>query len=240
MRITNFHTFYNEELAMPDKVSEISLNQSDYEVNYQSSHVYRDYGKRVLDIAISLVLLPFILPLVALLALFVARDGASPIYAHERVGRGGRRFRCYKLRSMVANSAEVLEDLLATDQDARKEWEQDRKLSEDPRVTRLGNFMRRTSLDELPQFFNVLRGDMSLVGPRPVTAAELPRYGRNLHHYLSLRPGLSGEWQVSGRNEVSYAQRVQMDANYERNLNFGRDFRIIAMTAMVLVRKTGK
>lgn len=225
---------------MPNKVSEIFLNQSDYELNHSNANVYRDHGKRALDIGITLLLLPFVLPVIIALALFVARDGASPIYSHERVGLRGRRFRCYKLRSMIPNSQEVLKSLLAEDPDARREWERERKLSCDPRVTRLGDFLRRTSLDELPQFFNVLRGDMSLVGPRPVTAAELPLYGRHLHHYLALRPGLSGEWQISGRNDVSYAQRVQMDAKYERNLNFRRDFGIILSTALVFVRKTGK
>jgi len=175
---------------------------------------------RVFDICLAIMLLVLLAPLMLMLTIaVVAQDGASPVFAHRRYGRGGRTFMCYKFRSMAADADARLARLLATDPAARAEWALDHKLRNDPRVTRLGNFMRRTSLDELPQLVNVLRGEMSFVGPRPIVAAEVSRYGRHFHAYCSIRPGVTGIWQISGRNDTGYRRRVAMDSLLARRLS---------------------
>ena len=196
-------------------------------------------AKRALDIAGAGALLLLGAPVFLLLALLVRADGGPAFYAHERIGRGGRRFGCLKFRSMVVDSAARLEALLAADPAARAEWEATRKLRHDPRITWIGRFLRATSLDELPQLINVLRGDMSLVGPRPVVAAELAaHYGAAAEHYLSVRPGITGLWQVSGRSDTSYAQRVALDVRYATNPSLLEDVRILLRTpAAVLLRR---
>jgi exopolysaccharide production protein ExoY len=166
-----------------------------------------------------MLLLMVLSPLMLVLLVAVsAQDGAAPFFAHRRYGRGGRTFLCYKFRSMAANADARLARLLATNPAARAEWMLDHKLRNDPRVTRLGVFMRKTSLDELPQLFNVLRGDMSFVGPRPIVAAEVARYGKHFRDYCSIRPGITGIWQISGRNDTGYRRRVAMDSLLARRL----------------------
>jgi undecaprenyl-phosphate galactose phosphotransferase len=156
------------------------------------------------------------------------------------VGRNGEEFKCYKFRSMVTNSDEVLKHLLDTDPDARAEWNRDFKLKNDPRITRVGRFIRKTSLDELPQLWNVLCGDMSVVGPRPVVRQELDRYyAAAREHYLSVPPGLTGLWQVSGRNDMDYDERVQLDRQYVDNWNVWTDFTIVMRTVGVMVGRKG-
>lgn len=179
---------------------------------------------------------PFML-LIALVLRFV--EGGPVLFAHERIGQNGRPFRCLKFRTMAVNANEVLTDLLRTDPAARAEWESSRKLSVDPRVTCLGALLRRTSLDELPQFWNVLRGDMSMVGPRPITADELHHYQERVDYYLSVRPGLTGAWQVGGRSTTTYAERVGMDVDYVRNWTFWRDMRIVLQTVVVVLHRRG-
>lgn len=186
--------------------------------------------KRVFDIAAALSLLLVLLPLLAVLALLVKHDGGPCMFGHTRVGMHGRTFRCLKFRSMICNADSVLKHLLASDPAARAEWEKDQKLRNDVRVTRFGRFMRRTSLDELPQLWNVLRGDMSLVGPRPVVEKELRRYGDAAVYYLRVLPGITGLWQVSGRNETDYDQRVSLDISYVKNWSFAGDLRILFRT----------
>lgn len=163
------------------------------------------------------------------------------VFGHRRVGRGGRSFRCYKFRSMVPNAQNVLRELLARDPQAREEWERDFKLKNDPRITAVGRFIRRTSLDELPQLWNVVRGDMSIVGPRPVVRKELRRYYGPLGRksYLSVRPGLTGLWQVSGRNELNYDERVALDMAYVRDWSLVGDFMIVMRTVKVMFHKHG-
>lgn len=196
-------------------------------------------AKRALDVAGAGALLLLGAPVFILLALLVRADGGPAFYAHERVGRRGRRFGCLKFRSMVTDSAARLEALLASDPAARAEWEATRKLRHDPRITWIGRFLRATSLDELPQLINVLRGEMSLVGPRPVVAAELAaHYGAAAEHYLAVRPGITGLWQVSGRSDTSYAQRVALDVRYASNPSLLEDVRILLRTpAAVLLRR---
>jgi len=206
----------------------------------QSAVAYRTSGKRALDVILVILALPVVLPVIALLALVVVADGGPAFYRQTRIGKGGRRFACLKLRSMAIDSERRLREILATDSAARAEWAEKQKLTNDPRITRLGRFMRKTSLDELPQLLNVLMGDMSLVGPRPVVPGELERYGAGASHYLRLRPGLTGAWQISKRNATSYEERVQMDVDYVQRLSFFRDIWIMAKTFGVVVAATGR
>lgn len=206
----------------------------------QRAGLYAAGGKRALDVFLVVMMAGPVLVMVMLLAVLAALDGASPFYGHERVGRGGRIFRCWKLRSMVRDSAARLERHLAENPEAAREWAETQKLARDPRVTPVGRFLRKTSLDELPQLWNVLRGDMSLVGPRPVTQGELERYGADRRAYLAVRPGITGLWQVSGRNDISYGERVALDARYAREVDLATDLRILVMTGPAVLRLTGK
>jgi exopolysaccharide production protein ExoY len=195
--------------------------------------------KRGLDIGGALALLLLGLPVFALIALCVKADGGPALFAHERVGRGGRRFGCLKFRSMVTDADQRLAALLERDPVARAEWAARRKLKRDPRVTWIGRFLRASSLDELPQVFNVLRGEMSLVGPRPVQATELAvHYGAAAEHYASVRPGITGLWQVSGRSDTSYTARVALDVGYATRPSLRTDLKILLRTpAAVLLRR---
>ena len=199
--------------------------------------------KRGFDLAAAGALLALLAPLMAAVALRLRLGaggrgadgrGAPVLFAHARVGRGGATFRCLQFRSMVPDARQALERLLAADPAARAEWERDHKLKDDPRVTPFGRLLRRTSLDELPQLWNVLRGDMSLVGPRPVVPAELERYGEAAVYYLQVRPGLTGLWQVSGRSDVDYERRVALDAWYVRNWTLWYDLLILLKTLLVV------
>jgi len=196
--------------------------------------------KRSLDVALASAALFAFLPLMAFIALFVFASDRGPIFfGHERIGFNGRRFRCLKFRSMAANSAELLEAHLARDAAARCEWNESQKLRNDPRVTALGRFLRSTSLDELPQLINVIRGDMSLVGPRPIVQAEVPRYAERIQAYLCTRPGITGLWQVSGRSDVDYDRRVDFDVDYVRNWSIAGDVSILVRTIGVVFTRVG-
>lgn len=197
--------------------------------------------KRVFDLVSVIVLVALFGWLILVIAALVRLSGGKKvIYGHTRVGRDGKLFQCLKFRSMVLNSDEVLRNLLETDPDARAQWERDFKLKDDPRITRIGRFIRRTSLDELPQLWNVFKGEMSMVGPRPVVQAELEQYyGDAKPHYLSMSPGLTGLWQVSGRNDLDYAQRVELDKSYVENSNVVYDLTIVLRTLMVMVSRNG-
>lgn len=194
----------------------------------------------VLNQLAAAVLLLVLSPLMLMVAWMTwRRDGAPIFFAHYRVGCDGKLFRCLKFRTMYRSSEQMLADLLRDDPAARAEWARDQKLTNDPRVTPIGNFLRRTSLDELPQLFNVLRGEMSLVGPRPITVAELTRYGRVRWHYLSVRPGLTGLWQVSGRNNTTYEERVALDRRYVEHHSIWLDLKILFKTIKVVVARDG-
>jgi lipopolysaccharide/colanic/teichoic acid biosynthesis glycosyltransferase len=160
-------------------------------------------------------------------------------YRHSRVGLEGKAFDCLKFRSMVINADEVLARHLAANSHAADEWQKDRKLKRDPRITSLGAGMRKTSIDELPQLLNILKGEMSFVGPRPIVIEEVPKYGPVIAHYLRARPGLTGPWQVGGRNDLDYATRVALDRGYVENWSFWGDLTIIAKTARVVVAPRG-
>lgn len=202
--------------------------------------VYGRVGKRCFDILLAIALLPLLLPIIFVLWALVKRDGAAGIFGHRRVGKDGKLFTCYKVRTMVPNAEAKLDAYLIANPAAAAEWEATQKLSDDPRITQLGQFLRKTSLDELPQIFNVLKGDMSFVGPRPVTEPELAKYGVYQSTYLSLKPGITGVWQVEGRQDGDYIERVKMDRRYANSLSILRDLSLIARTAVVVARPTGR
>jgi undecaprenyl-phosphate galactose phosphotransferase len=198
-------------------------------------------AKRGFDIAAALAILLVVSPVMLGIWLIVRLDGGPGLYGHPRVGRGNREFRCLKFRTMVTNGDAVLQALLVTDEKARAEWQRSRKLVNDPRVTRIGRVLRASSLDEVPQLFNVLRGDMSLVGPRPVVRAEIDQFyhGADRSAYLSVRPGLTGLWQISGRSDASYDQRVRLDREYVNTATFRRDVTILLRTVAVVLGRRG-
>ncbi|WBU63486.1 sugar transferase [Paracoccus aerodenitrificans] len=226
----------NQIISRPDSVSTALTSRDHHRTDW-----YNNGGKRFFDITISLIALSIILPALAILGLIIfAQDKGKPFFIHSRVGQEGKSFGCIKMRSMVMNAEERLKDILADSPEKQQEWSQTQKLNDDPRITRLGNILRKTSLDELPQLFNVLRGEMSLVGPRPIVRDELPRYGKDADTYLKLRPGLTGLWQTTGRNDVSYQERVDMDVAYSRNMSFVEDLRIMVMTIVTMLKRTGR
>jgi Undecaprenyl-phosphate galactose phosphotransferase WbaP len=195
--------------------------------------------KRVFDLFAALVLLVLgALPLLYI-ALRIRRDGGPAMFAHQRVGQSGKVFPCFKFRTMQVDAEERLRELLANDPAARAEWEREFKLRNDPRITPIGQFLRRTSLDELPQLFNVIRGEMSLVGPRPVIRAELARYGDDVDYFLMVRPGMTGLWQVSGRNDTGYDTRVYLDTWYVKNWSLWYDIAILFKTIRVVLNREG-
>ena len=198
-------------------------------------------AKTVFDYSLTAVGTVCISPLLVYIAYRIKKEDPGPVFfAHERIGKDGKPFPCYKFRSMVVNSKEMLEKYLAEKSDARAEWERDFKLKDDPRITPIGKVLRRTSLDELPQIFNVLRGEMSLVGPRPVIQEELDKYyGETAKLYASVKPGITGLWQVSGRSDLGYDQRVALDAEYIKHRSFWGDVVILWKTIGVVLMKKG-
>jgi exopolysaccharide production protein ExoY len=197
-------------------------------------------AKRLFDLAVTLMALPVTAVIIAMLYLLTRLDGGPGFFGHVRVGRHDQDFRCWKIRTMVPDAEAVLKTYLAQNPAAAEEWARDFKLTDDPRVTRLGRFLRASSLDELPQIWNVLRGEMSLVGPRPITRSEMARYAGREWCYLSVKPGITGMWQVSGRNDVSYDTRVQLDMQYLRAPSMRQDLGIILRTCAVVLTRTGR
>ena len=195
--------------------------------------------KRTMDIVLSFGLILILSPIFLILYLLIYIDGGKPIYKHPRIGRDGKLFNCFKFRSMVLDSEEILSELLKQDPECKSEWEKEFKLKNDPRVTKIGSFIRRTSLDELPQLFNVLIGQMSLVGPRPITEKELEFYENNVDYYLMAKPGITGLWQVSGRNDIDYETRVYFDSWYVKNWSLWNDIAILFKTIKVVFKRSG-
>jgi len=224
--------------SAPAGVQDSTLNlRLDYpaRVDFSVEHALKRFGDMVGSLFLAVLFSPLIVTVFAASAIY----GESPLFRHRRVGRDGNQFDCLKFRTMVPNAEAMLEDLLASDPGLRIEWEQNQKLKDDPRVTPLGKFLRSTSLDELPQLWNVLKGEMSLVGPRPVTREELLRYGRNAVIYMLVRPGVTGLWQVSGRNNAEYRKRVAMDVCYVKNQSAVLDTWILMKTVLVVVTRHG-
>ena len=204
------------------------------------AHWYNRAIKRVFDLVLSLLGLILVIPVTAVIALLIHLDNPGPIFfAHRRIGQGGREFPCYKFRTMVPNAENILKDYLKTHPEAREEWERDFKLKHDPRITHIGAFLRKTSLDELPQVFNVIKGDMSLVGPRPIIAAEVPKYGEYFADFCLVPPGITGMWQVNGRSDTTYEERVQMDTWYVRNWSVWIDIIYLIKTVTVVLARKG-
>lgn len=199
--------------------------------------LYRNGGKRLFETILVLMAAPICLPLVLVLALLIALDGHNPFFVQLRIGRNGRVFRIWKLRTMVKNAQSQLEDHLAQDPEAREQWQRTQKLKQDPRITRLGRILRKTSVDELPQLLNVVNGTMALIGPRPMMVDQRHLYVGQT--YRRLRPGITGLWQISARNESEFVARVRYDDEYYRTLSLRTDLRILARTVLVVLRGTG-
>lgn len=194
----------------------------------------------VTHFVITALALLFLAPLMIFVAIAVfSHDGGPMVFAHRRIGKNGHTFPCFKFRSMAVDAEQRLAALLDADPEARTEWERDHKLRNDPRVTKLGAFLRKTSLDELPQLFNVLRGEMSLVGPRPIVEGEISKYGRRFKHYCAVKPGITGIWQVSGRNDTSYGARVAMDCIYARRRSLRLDMTVLILTIPAVLARRG-
>jgi Undecaprenyl-phosphate galactose phosphotransferase WbaP len=201
-----------------------------------------NFYKRIFDIVFALLGLTIFSPLYLILVILVALNSPGPIfYVQKRIGKNHRAFNCIKFRTMVHNADEALEAIMQDSAQMRQEFQESFKLKQDPRITKMGQFLRLTSLDELPQFWNVLKGEMSVVGPRPLVPEELPKYGRKINIVLLVKPGITGLWQVSGRNDIPYPKRVQIDVYYANNYNWLMDLWIISKTVGVMLfpRKNG-
>lgn len=204
----------------------------------QARGVYARVGKRALDLSLITLALPAVALVIGASALALWLEGGRPFYRQDRLGRNGERFSILKLRTMVRDADKCLEEVLAQDPEMRAEWDRTQKLKNDPRITRVGAFLRRTSLDELPQLWNVVKGDMSLVGPRPMLPEQLPLYGDS-QDYFNLLPGITGIWQVSARNESSFAYRSETDSEYRRGLSLAMDVKLLFKTVGAVLRGTG-
>ncbi|WP_428515111.1 sugar transferase [Roseovarius sp.] len=204
---------------------------------YSRNGVYEKGVKRCLDLALIVLTLPLSLPIILGMAALVALDGNSPFYFQKRLGKRGRVFHMLKMRTMVPGADKLLARHLVENDDARLEWEKTQKLKNDPRITRLGSFLRKSSLDELPQLWNVLKGDMSLVGPRPMMVEQETLYPGTA--YFELRPGITGSWQVSERNQSTFAERAGFDNSYLASLSLSQDVSILWKTVSVVLRGTG-
>lgn len=235
-------------IAPPLQNLPVTGMQSHYFLNNNTVLMTHSYGieqrlpqfiKRGVDITVSGVALLLLSPIMLVIAAFIKLDGGSSLFGHKRLGRGGKIFPCLKFRTMIMGGDEILKQHLKNNPEAAEEWKATQKLQNDPRVTRFGKFLRSSSIDELPQLINVLKGDMSLVGPRPIVRDEIEHYNHDIAHYYRVRPGVTGLWQVSGRNDVSYAQRVQMDSWYVRNWSLWNDIAIICKTFPAVFKRSG-
>lgn len=200
---------------------------------------YRAVGKRLLDLTMIILILPIVLPVIAMVTLALLVAGHSPFYSQKRLGRGGRVFRIWKFQTMHPEADKMLAALLEADPARRAEWQSTQKLKQDPRITRIGSYLRKTSIDELPQLWNVLKGDMSLLGPRPMMPDQKHLYGPAFPVYASLRPGISGMWQVSERNESHFQRRAELDIQYARDLSLATDLRLVWQTLRTVLYSTG-
>ena len=211
-----------------------------YKNNYHLNIILRILNyiilKRFVDFIFSIILIIVLIPLFLIIGLLIKLNSkGSVIYIQRRIGKNNTSFSCYKFRTMKTQSKYILKEILIQNPDFKNEFEKTRKLINDPRITDIGKFLRLTSLDELPQIFNVFKGDMSFIGPRPIVKSEIKKYGKNFKKAFSMKPGISGLWQVSGRNKLSYQQRVKLDIFYARNINLLLDFKIFIKTFIVII-----
>ncbi len=196
--------------------------------------------KRLFDVIVAFFAIILLAPLVLVFMMAIRiQDGQQAIFDQPRLGLGGKFFRCFKLRSMVTNAEAQLNDIIANDPVAREEWERSQKLTNDPRITPLGHFVRKSSIDELPQLINVLKGEMSIVGPRPIVESEIKKYGPLIAHYQAVRPGLTGSWQINGRSDTSFDERIVLDMTYVQNRTFWGDVGIVLKTIPALMNRRG-
>ena len=196
--------------------------------------------KKIFDFLLAIILIIIFSPILLCLYILVyISTKGKPLFSHLRIGKNGRKFKVYKFRTMHLNADEKLQSLLDTCEESRNEWEAEFKLKNDPRITKLGNILRKTSLDELPQLINVIRGEMSLVGPRPIVEKEIEKYGEYFEYFVAVKPGITGLWQVSGRNDIDYDERVQLDVWYARNWSIELDLQILIKTIIVVLSKKG-
>ena len=211
-----------------------------YKNNYHLNIILRILNyiilKRFIDFIFSIILIIVLIPLFLIIGLLIKLNSkGSVIYIQRRIGKNNTSFSCYKFRTMKTQSKYILKEILIQNPDFKNEFEKTRKLINDPRITDIGKFLRLTSLDELPQIFNVFKGDMSFIGPRPIVKSEIKKYGKNFKKAFSIKPGISGMWQVSGRNKLSYRKRVKLDVFYAKNINFLLDFKIFMKTLIVIL-----
>ena len=211
-----------------------------YKNNYHLNIILRILNyiilKRFIDFIFSIILIIVLIPLFLIIGLLIKLNSkGSVIYIQRRIGKNNTSFSCYKFRTMKTQSKYILKEILIQNPDFKNEFEKTRKLINDPRITDVGKFLRLTSLDELPQIFNVFKGDMSFIGPRPIVKSEIKKYGKNFKKAFSIKPGISGMWQVSGRNKLSYRQRVKLDVFYAKNISFLLDFKIFMKTLIVIL-----
>ena len=193
--------------------------------------------KRILDIVMSIIGVILLSPVFLIIAIMIKATSRGPVFfAHIRVGKNGKKFKMYKFRTMYENAREMIKNFTP---EQKKEWEENFKLQDDPRITKIGKFLRKTSLDELPQIFNILRGDLSIVGPRPVVVKELRKYGKDKDKFLSVTPGLTGYWQVNGRSETTYDERIQLELYYVDHMSFWLDVKIFFKTFSTVFKKEG-
>lgn len=225
-------TVHASRIEVSSKVPGLPRTASSNRISF-----YRGGLKRVFDFVVVLAFMPFLIPFLGLIALMIALDGHAPIFRQERVGKDGRRFMILKFRTMVPDAEARLERHLSGNPAARSEWDSKQKLANDPRITRFGRLLRRTSIDELPQLLNVLSGDMSLVGPRPMLPCQQALYPG--HAYYNLRPGITGPWQVSARSHSAFADRAHFDDIYDLGLSFIGDMKLLFQTIFVVFRGTG-
>lgn len=225
---TSLHQFFNEGAFA-------------FEMKNNLSNPFNTIAKKCFDIFLSILLLPFLFLAMAMFTVLIKIDSDGPaLFRHERIGKGGRKFKCFKFRTMHMRSEEILSDLLSNDRRINKEWHSHHKIKNDPRITRVGRFLRNTSLDELPQIINILKGEMSLVGPRPVTQDEIDTYYmNNAKLCFSVPPGITGLWQVSGRSDMNYDRRILLDSWYVRNWNIWLDIVILFKTVGVVIKRKG-
>ncbi len=229
----NFYEFVPADAAILD----IPRHVAESGGRTEARKLYRRAMKPLMDVLLTLAAMPIILPVIVICSLLVMMDGRAPFFRQKRIGRDGRVFSMWKLRTMVPDAEKRLDEYLAANPEAKAEWDEKQKLEHDPRITSVGHFLRRSSLDEFPQFFNVLAGDMSLVGPRPMMVGQDELYPGTA--YYRLRPGLTGPWQVSDRNASSFADRAWFDEAYLENVSLRTDCRLIAATVGAVAKGTG-
>ncbi|WP_084860737.1 sugar transferase [Salibaculum halophilum] len=228
------------DLVIADRSGPSHLDGTPSRADQGAVGVYRRFGKRLFDVIFASLALVLVAPIIMVFAVLNKIEGGPAFFGHTRIGANGKPFKCWKIRTMVPDAEARLQTLLDTDEAARAQWERDFKLDNDPRITSRGHFLRKSSVDELPQFWNVLRGDMSVVGPRPIVSDEISLYGRRATKVFSVKPGVTGLWQVSGRNDIDYSRRIRLDALYVRRMSLFLDLSIIGQTILTVLKRSGR